>query len=162
MKSKKVITLVFLAALLPSSFVFANETNTSFGDRSWQFKTPNDKLIDNQRLIIRCKTDPDSCPNGYAEANASASASASGGGGAALTNGQAIGNITNVHVVGDGNTITLTGDQTNNDSNQTVNSDVSDNVLDIDNDTQVLNGDVSGDVSSTDNSTNASNFDIKP
>ena len=154
MKHRKLL-LGFVLTILSSTLVFANETNSGFGDRSWQFKTPNEKLIDNQRLLIRCQADPSKCPTGF---NANNGGNV-GGGGPGLATGTAIGNITNITITGDGNTVT-TGDQTNTDSDQTVNQEVSDNVLDIDNDTQVLNGDVTGDVNTTNTPSNNPTFNI--
>ena len=145
MKTQKLLIALFLLLMLSTTLSFANETNRGFGDRSWQFKTPNDKIIDNQRLMIRCQADPESCPKGFPPG---AGGNGGAGGGAGLANGTAVGNITTVVITGDGNTVT-TGDQSNVDSNQSVEQKVSDNVLDINNQTQVLNGDVTGDVNTT-------------
>jgi hypothetical protein len=148
MKKQKLLIALFLLLMLPTAPIFANEVNRGFGDRSWQFKTPNDKIIDNQRLMIRCQADPESCPKGFPATGGSGGP----GGGTGLANGTAVGNITTVVITGDGNTVT-TGSQSNVDSNQTVKQEVSDNVLDINNHTQVLNGDVTGDVNTTNNTT---------
>jgi len=157
MKTQKLLIALFLLLMLPTAPIFANEINQSFGDRSWQFKTPSDKLIDNQRLVLRCQTDPDSCPKGFI-----GGAGGSGGsGGQGLANGTAIGNITNVTITGSNNQVNTT--QTNTDSDQTVDQNVTDNVLDIDSNTQVLNGDVNdgGTVDSHNTSSGTSTFDVQ-
>ncbi len=140
MNSRKILLGVLLS--LPISIATANETNKYFGDRSWQWKSPTDKALDNQRLMIRCAAKPKNCA-GLGNSGGAGGAGGNGAGlGFGLASGQNIGNIINVIVTGDNNVVTIDSDQVNH-GDQTVDIDVNDNELDItiDDHSQVITGD---------------------
>jgi hypothetical protein len=148
-----IITFLLLGSVI-STTAFSNETNRYFGDRSWKWKTDNNKLIDNQRLQLRCLGDPSKCkgtPNGANGSNGSNGSSS--GLGLGLASGQNIGNNITIVVQGDNNVITLNGDQSNSGS-QSVDLQVKDNTLDIeiDSSSHIINGTSN----TTNNTTNTS------
>jgi len=135
--------VVGILLLVPMYTVSANETNKYFGDRSWQWNSPNDNAVKNQQLMIRCAAKPQSCA-GLNKPNRSGGGNSGGLGlGFGLASGQNIGNVVNVIVTGDNNVVTIAGDQTNN-GDQAVDINVNDNNIDVvvDDHSQIINGDV--------------------
>lgn len=118
---------------LMASVCFANETSNRFGDRSWQFDTPNDKIAKQNSLILYCQQSPQNCNRQSTTATDRTITPPSGGGdnnggGANLGGGDSIiGNNVTVVIDGDGNVVEITGDQSLNDSPQTLDHNVSDN-----------------------------------
>ncbi len=136
-----ITTLIATSSLLSASLflisttVNANEMITT----SWNFPTPDQIQVSQNRVLLFCDANPYKCPVGL---RAMRSASAGGGGGATAGSGALVGPTSNssannisVVLAGDNSSVTLSTDQQAEDNTVTSNSDA-DPTIDLD---QVLN-----------------------
>lgn len=134
-----VLFICVLAIIGCCANVSANEANNRFGDRSWQFDTPSDKIAKQNSLVLYCQQNPKNCDNGTTTTNTTNRTLTPPGGGGNGGNGglnlggdSIIGNNITVVIEGDGNVVEITGDQSLVESPQTIDHNVSDNNVVID------------------------------
>ena len=135
--------LVTILLLIISCTAFANEANNRFGERSWQFDTPSDKVAKQNSLVLYCQQNPKNCnmqsttPTDNSRTITPPNNGGQSGTGLNLGGGDGIiGNNITIVIEGDGNVVEVSGDQSLNDSPQTINHTVSDNnvtIVDSDN-----------------------------
>ncbi|MCK5811016.1 MAG: hypothetical protein KAH00_07990 [Cocleimonas sp.] len=132
--TNKLLTTTASALLLGMSMnVIANEMSAS----SWNFPTPDQIQVAQNRGLLFCDANPYQCPVGLRAARAGG-----GSGGAGVGSGSLVGPTSNasannisVVVTGDHSSVTLSTDQEAQDNNMTSNSDA-DADIELD---QVLN-----------------------
>jgi len=141
MKKQVALAVAIACGSLSSLPVMSNEAPTTFGNRSWQWRTPDQTLILQRSLLIHCQGNPDSgaCGEMYdGNGVAGASGAIPGTGSTGVDpNGTAAGNLISIGVDGDNNTIIVEGDQTNSGTQEANISADGNEVILIDDQTQV-------------------------
>jgi hypothetical protein len=134
---RKIILTATVSALLMSinTDVIANEMTTS----SWNFPTPEQIHVSQNRILLFCDANPYKCPVGLraARAGIGGGVAGAGAGSGSLVGPSSNSSANNISVVltGDNSSITLSTSQNADDNNMTSNSDA-DAEIDLD---QVLN-----------------------
>ena len=133
MKNKLLTTTASILLLGMNIGVIANEMNTS----SWNFPTPDQIQVSQNRVLLFCDANPYKCPVGLRAARAGGGSGSVGAGSGSLVNPTSNSSANNISVVvtGDNSSVTLSTDQQAKDNNMTSNSDA-DADIELD---QVLN-----------------------
>ena len=128
---QNVVSLILLC--LVSQVAFANEANSRFGGRSWQFDTPNDRVAKQNNLVLYCQQHPNNCDSQSSTANHSivSPGNQTGAGPGVGGSNSIVGNNVTIVIEGNNNVVEISGDQSMVDSPQSIEHTVSDNNVNV-------------------------------